>query len=60
MGQNMGSCSSCSAGVSVAVLLATMPVELAAAHNRLQSNIKPKTFLASFMPDAPSSLFFKK
>jgi hypothetical protein len=59
MGQNMGSCSSCSAGVSFAVLLATVPVEQAAAHNRLQSNIKPKNFLASFMPDAPSGLFLK-
>jgi hypothetical protein len=36
-----------------------MPVEQAAAHNRLQSNIKPKNFLASFMPDAPSGLFLK-
>jgi hypothetical protein len=45
--------------VRVAVLLATVPVEQAAAHSRLQSNIKPKIFLASFMPDAPSGLFLK-
>jgi hypothetical protein len=41
--------------VRVAVLLATVPVEQAAAPNTLQSNINPKTFLAPFMPDAPSS-----
>jgi hypothetical protein len=46
------------AGVRVAVLLATVPVEQAA-HNRLQSNIKPKTFLASFMLDAPSDFYLK-
>jgi hypothetical protein len=45
--------------VRVAVLLATVPVEQAAAHNRLQSNIKLKTFLAPFMPDAPSSFYLK-
>jgi hypothetical protein len=45
--------------VRVAVLLATVPVEQAAAHNKLQSNIKPKTFPASFTPDAPSSLYLK-
>jgi hypothetical protein len=45
--------------VGVAVPVATVPVERAAAHNRLPSKIKPKTFLASFMPDAPSSLFLR-
>jgi hypothetical protein len=41
------------------VLLATVPVEQAAAQNRMQSNTKPKTILASFMPDAPSGFFLK-
>jgi hypothetical protein len=45
--------------VRVAVLLATVPVEQAAAHKRLQSNIKPKTFLASCMLDAASGLSLK-
>jgi hypothetical protein len=59
MGQNSGSCCNCSAGVRVAVFLAAVPAEQAAANNRLQSNIKPKTFLGSFMIDAPSGLFLK-
>jgi hypothetical protein len=42
--------------VRVAVLLATVPAEQAAANNRLESNIKPKIFLGSFMIDAPSGL----
>ena len=57
MGQNVGSCSNRPDGVRVAVLLDTVPLEQAAAHNMLQSNIKPNTFLASLMLDAPSGLF---
>jgi len=41
------------------VLLAAVPVEQAAANNRLPSKIKPKTFLGFFMMDAPAGLFRK-
>jgi hypothetical protein len=45
--------------VRVAVLLATIPVEHAAAHKRLQSKINPRTILVPLMPDAPSGLDLK-